>query len=328
MMAWMHLGPYMLASFMASMVEFIEAMTVVLAVGTVRGWRSSLFGTAAALVTLLLLVAVLGQSISRIPLPIVQIVIGTLLLMFGFRWLRKAVLRSAGVIARRDEATTYARKTEALRKREGAPAHSAWDGVAFATAFKIVMLEGVEVVFIVIAIGASGGMIVPASIGAGAALVLVVLLGLSLHRPLASIPENALKTGVGILLSAFGTFWIGEGVHLEWPGEDWAVLALVIGYFVATRMLVWICHASAKPTGRPSRKNNGNAPRGIAATLIHKLIRLFVDDARLAIGIIAWVALAWACARSILLTPATAGSIFFAGFVLLLAYSATHAPRN
>ncbi len=330
MTVWMHAGPSVLASFMASIVEFIEALTVVLAVGTVRGWRSSLFGTAAAVVALVLLIVVLGHSFSRIPLPIVQIVIGTLLLVFGLRWLRKAILRSAGVIAPHDEATIYAAQTEALRQRERPATQAVWDVVAFAAAFKSVMLEGIEVVFIVIAIGAGAGAgtIVPASVGAGAALVLVVLLGLWLHRPLARIPENALKTGVGILLAAFGTFWAGEGVRLEWPGKDWAILALVIGYFAAARILVRICRASARPTGRPSRKNDRIAPRGIVVTLIHKLIRLFVDDGRLAIGIVIWVAMAWAAVRSLSFTPATAGGVFFAGFVFLLAYSATRTSSH
>ncbi len=171
MIVWTSAAPSVLASFMASTVEFVEALTIVLAVGVVRGWRSALLGTAAALAVLVGLVAVLGPSLTRIPLPMVQLVVGTLLLLFGLRWLRKAILRSAGVLALHDEAKAFAEKTAALRAQgaQGGVARQVIDKLAFATAFKIVMLEGIEVVFIVIAIGASLDRCLAGAAGRGAA---------------------------------------------------------------------------------------------------------------------------------------------------------------
>jgi uncharacterized membrane protein len=241
-MAWTHVGPSVLAAFLASLVEFIEALTVVLAVGAVRGWRGALGGTGLALFVLLALVLILGPALTRIPLAAVQLAVGTLLLMFGLRWLRKAILRSAGIISLRDEAAVFARQTDALMRLEDRG--TGWDRIAVMTAFKITMLEGIEVVFIVVAIGAAGrGLLVPASIGALAALLVVVLLGLLLHRPVASIPENALKFMVGVLLCAFGTFWAGEGAGLVWPGADWSVLGLIVSYAAMSLLVVAICRA-------------------------------------------------------------------------------------
>jgi len=190
------------------------------------------------------LVAELGPALTRIPLDIVQLAVGALLLLFGMRWLRKAILRSAGVIALHDEEATYAKEAEALRQAGGIG--RGWDKIAFATAFKITMLEGIEVVFIVVAIGAGGvGLFVPASLGALAALLVVVALGLAVHRPLASIPENTLKFVVGVLLAAFGTFWVGEGIGVAWPGADWSILGLVAGFFVVAMFTIPLCRARA-----------------------------------------------------------------------------------
>jgi Ca2+/H+ antiporter, TMEM165/GDT1 family len=241
--------PSMLAAFLASLVEFVEALTVVLAVGVVRGWRPALTGTGLALLVLLALVVILGPALTRIPLDVVQLVVGTLLLLFGLRWLRKAILRAAGVIARHDEAAAYAKETANLQLRRNLSA--GMDKVAVAAAFKIVMLEGIEVVFIVIAIGAAGRMLLPASVGALAALAVVILLGIVVHRPLARVPENTLKFVVGVLLSAFGTFWAGEGIGVAWPGEDRALLVLVAGYLVLALLLVPLARArAAKPQRR------------------------------------------------------------------------------
>jgi uncharacterized membrane protein len=237
---WAHAGPTVLAAFLASLVEFVEALTVVLAVGAVRGWRSALGGSLLALLLLLAIVVVLGPAMTRIPLDLVQLGVGTLLLLFGMRWLRKAVLRSAGVIPLHDEDAAYAQETASLR-RHGALGRG-WDRVALSAAFKITMVEGIEVVFIVIAFGAAGrGLLVPASLGAVAALLLVVALGLALHRPVSSIPENTLKYAVGLLLCAFGTFWIGEGIGLDWPGGDWSILALVLGFLAVSAVAVSLC---------------------------------------------------------------------------------------
>ncbi len=225
---WLHAGPSVLAAFLASLVEFVEALTVVLAVGAVRGWRGALGGAGAALVVLLVIVAVLGSALTRIPVAVVQVAVGVLLLMFGLRWLRKAMLRAAGIIPLHDEAAAFARQTEAARAIGGG---GGWDRVALATSFQITMLEGIEVVFIVVAIGAGGaGLIVPASIGALAALAVVVALGVALHRPLARVPENTLKFIVGVLLSGFGSFWFGEGIGIAWPGGDWSLLPLLAGF--------------------------------------------------------------------------------------------------
>jgi len=256
---WAHAWPSLIAAFLASGVEFIEALTVVLAVGAVRGWRGALIGSGAALALLLAIVAIAGPALTRIPLHWVQLAVGTLLLLFGMRWLRKALLRAAGVIALHDEGAAYAAHIQALRRAGGAPAgaaspyprRAAWDTLAIAAAFKITMLEGLEVVFIVIAVGAGGvGLLVPASAGALAALVVVALLGWIVHRPLASIPENVLKFIVGVLLSAFGTFWIGEGMGVAWPGEDWSIPGLAGAYLLVALLTTAWCRARA--AGRAS----------------------------------------------------------------------------
>lgn len=237
---WAHAGPSMLAAFLASLVEFIEALTVVLAVGAIRGWRGAIGGSGAALLVLLVIVVAVGPALTRIPLDMVQLGLGTLLLLFGMRWLRKSILRAAGVIALHDEDAAYARESAALRGLGGIGA--GWDRVAVATSFKITMMEGTEVVFIVIAVGAAGnGLLIPAGLGALAALLVVVGLGIALHRPVAMIPENALKFAVGVLLSAFGTFWVGEGMGMAWPGADWSVLALVAGFLLTALAATLLC---------------------------------------------------------------------------------------
>jgi len=249
---WAHLGTSILASFLASLVECVEALTVVLAVGSVRGWRSALSGTAAAIALLVVILLAAGRALTRVPLPLIQLFVGILLVLFGLRWLRKAILRSAGLIPLHDEAAAYAKNTAQLQPTAGQerPALNAspWDKVAFAAAFNITMLEGTEVVFIVIAIGAGGtGMLLPAGIGAIAALLVVIALGLILHKPLAKVPENTLKFIVGILLSAFGTFWVGEGMHLGWPGADWSIPVLVAAYLILALIAVPLARRLATP---------------------------------------------------------------------------------
>jgi uncharacterized membrane protein len=235
-----HEGAALLAAFLASLVEFIEALTVVLAVGAVRGWGGALAGTGLALATLTLLVLALGPTLMTIPLETIQFWVGLLLLLFGMRWLRKAILRAAGVIPLHDEDAVYERETQALRA--GAKRVAAWDKVALATAFKITMIEGIEVVFIVIATGAGGPhMLTAAALGAAAALLLVALLGVLLRHPVAMIPENALKFAVGVLLCAFGTFWVGEGLGLTWPGHDWALAVLTAAFLAAALGTVPVC---------------------------------------------------------------------------------------
>ena len=290
-----------------------------------RGARLALalLGTAAALAVLAGLVAVPGPSLSRIPLPVVQLVVGTLLLLFGLRWLRKAILRSAGVLALHDEAQAFADQTAALRAL-GQAGGRGIDKLAFATAFKIVMLEGIEGVFIVIAIGASGHMIVPASIGALLALLCVVLLGLWLHRPLARVPENALKFGVGVLLAAFGTFWVGEGIGLQWRGADWAILALIGAFLVVALGLVQLCALLRRDLVAVSKvKASAAAARpGVLAVIGWELLGLFFDDGFLAAGIVVWVLAAWfGEARHVVAGPID-GLLFTAGLAAVLGASA------
>ena len=173
-----------------------------------------------------------------------QLVIGTLLLLFGMRWLRKAVLRSAGIIPLHDEAAAYARQTRTMQAHGAAQGQvgAGWDSIAFGAAFQITMLEGAEVVFVVIAVGAGGaGLLLPASLGAGAALLVVAMLGVALHRPLAMVPENSLKFAVGVLLSAFGSFWAGEGLGIAWPGADWSILGLVTAFLALALVTVLLC---------------------------------------------------------------------------------------
>lgn len=250
---WTHAWPTGIAAFFASLVEFVEALTIVLAVGTVRGWRSALMGAGSALALLLAIVLALGPALTRIPLDMVQLVVGTLLLLFGMRWLRKAILRYVGAIPLHDEAATFEKQTQSLRLLGE---HAAgWDAVAIGTAFKITMLEGLEVIFIVIAFGAGGpGLLIPASVGAVAALLLVIALGLFVHRPLSTVPENALKFVVGILISAFGAFWVGEGLGLAWPGNDWSILSLTLGFMVFGLVAIPMCKACLNARNLPATK--------------------------------------------------------------------------
>jgi Ca2+/H+ antiporter, TMEM165/GDT1 family len=231
MMAWSIAAPAITAAFLASIVEVVEAFTIVLAVATLRGWRPAAVGTAAGLVVLGAIVLLLGPLLDRVPITSLQLTIGTLLLLFGMGWLRKASLRAGGVIPLHDEDAVFAAEAnqlnqEARRQQRNLP----W--VAGITALKAVLLEGLEVVFIVIAVGAGRGLLVPASLGALAACALVLAIGAVVHRPLSRVPENTLKFGVGVMLSAFGVFWTGEGLGIAWPGQDLALLlfaALFLG---------------------------------------------------------------------------------------------------
>ncbi len=236
----LHAGPSVLAAFLASLVEFVEALTVVLAVGATRGWRSALGGSGLAMVALLLLVVILGPLLTRIPLGAVQLALGGLLLLFGMRWLRKAILRSAGIIPLHDEEALYAREHAAL---DGLPGRGAgWDALAVSAAFKITMIEGIEVVFIVVAVGAAGrGLLLPAALGALAAFAVVILLGIALRRPVSMIPENILKFAVGVLLCGFGTFWVGEGAGFAWPGADLSLVGLCLGFLAVALGTVSLC---------------------------------------------------------------------------------------
>jgi Ca2+/H+ antiporter, TMEM165/GDT1 family len=225
------------ASFVASFVEAVEALTIVLAVGLGRGWRPALTGAAAALAALALIVVALGPLIGAVPIRALQFVVGVLLLLFGLRWLRKAILRAIGAVALHDEDAAFQRETRELTAAERRHAQGL-DWIAGLTAFKAVLLEGIEVVFIVIAVGAAHGLIGLASAGAVAACVAVAVIGAAIHRPLARVPENALKFAVGVMLSAFGLFWTGESLGVEWPGGDAAIVAFAALFLCVAATLV------------------------------------------------------------------------------------------
>jgi uncharacterized membrane protein len=212
-----------LAAFLSSLVEAVEALTIVLSVATVRGWKPAGLGALAGVATLALIVLLAGPFLDLVPLHALQLVIGVLLLLFGMRWLRKAILRTAGLIPLHDETAIFAANTAALRQHT-----QRLDWLAGLASYKAMLLEGLEVVFIVIAVGAGRGLLVPASIGAAAACALVAAVGLVVHRPLARVPENALKFTVGVMLSAFGLFWTGEGLGVSWPGADLVILAFAV----------------------------------------------------------------------------------------------------
>ena len=223
-------------AFLGSAVESTEALTIVLAVGLTRGWRAPLFGTVAALVTLAVLVVLFGQLIvTRVPEATLKLIIGTLLLLFGLRWLHKAVLRSAGVVAMHDEERAYEHTVAEL---QGAAARHDW--VGFVIAFKGVFLEGIEVVFIVVAVGGTG-LYFPAAVAGGLlAMVLVAATGVVVRKPLSRVPENTLKYAVGIILTALGTFWAAEGMGARWPLDFVSIFFLAAIYLGASRLAVML----------------------------------------------------------------------------------------
>lgn len=235
MIEWSTAAPAIGSAFLASVVEIVEAFTIILAVATLRGWRPAVLGTAAALALLAAIVLALGPVLDRVPLHALQLVIGVLLLLFGIGWLRKSALRMAGVIPLHDEEAIFAAEMAHLGE-ETRRKKTSLDWIAGITAFKAVLLEGLEVVFIVIAVGAGRGLLWPASLGALAACALVLLIGAVVHRPLSRVPENTLKFGVGVMLSAFGVFWTGEGLGVEWPGADLALFVFA-ALFLATGLV-------------------------------------------------------------------------------------------
>jgi len=215
------------AAFAASLVECVEALTIVLAVSSVSGWRSGLLGASCGAVLLAAIVALAGGALVRVPLNDLHVLVGLVLLVFGLSWLRKAVLRTAGLKAQRDEAAIYSQQLNELRSILHLGSSGGLDLVAMTAAFKAVVIEGIEVVLIVVTVGHMAAALVPAALGATAAAVVVVALGFAVHRPLTRVPENALKFGVGVVIVSFGIFWLGEGLGVVWPGSDLAVLAII-----------------------------------------------------------------------------------------------------
>jgi uncharacterized membrane protein len=215
-----------LGAFLASAVEAVESLTIVLGVGVVRGWRSTLIGVGAALVVLAGLIAVLGPALSRIPIDGLRLVVGSLLLVFGLQWLRKAILRASGYKALHDEDEAF-REERDRAAAAGVERRGGLDWYSFTVAFKGVLLEGLEVVFIVIGFGAAQGRFDVAIVGAAAAVVLVVVVGVLVRKPLERVPENTIKFAVGLLLTSFGCFWAAEGAGVDWPGDELSLLGVI-----------------------------------------------------------------------------------------------------
>jgi uncharacterized membrane protein len=241
-----------LSSFIASAVEFVEALTVVLAVGTTRQWRSTLLGAGVAVVVLAVLVAALGLTIATlVPIELLRLIVGAVLIVFGLQWLTKAILRAAGARATRDESANFSREVARLAEEPPVPA-SGVDWISFTVTFKGVLLEGLEVAFIVVTFGVAGGQLGPAVIGAALAGILVTTVGIAAREPLARVPENTLKFGVGLMLVSFGTFWAGEGVGVDWPGSDLAILILLGGYLISALVAVRLVATSLVRPARPA----------------------------------------------------------------------------
>ena len=245
-------GALFIAVFLACVVEAVEATTIVLAAGTARDWRSATSGMAGALAVLAIVVAALGPAVSDVPLRGLRLFVGALLLVFGLQWLRKAILRASGHKALHDEGKIFAEQlaTAAAKPRRSAGLVPDWYG--FTLSFKGVLLEGLEVVFIVLTFGANQHDVGLAAIAAACAVVLVAAVGVVIRSPLQRVPENTMKFVVGIMLTAFGTFWGAEGAGAHWPGSDAALLALIPGIAVLALALVAVLRGNPVPAAERS----------------------------------------------------------------------------
>ena len=233
--------PLILTVFIACVVEAVEALTIVLATGITREWRSTFQGMAAALVTLAVITAAVGPAINELPLTALRVVVGALLAIFGLQWLRKAVLRATGYKALHDEASAYLREVTAAQQATKESRRGVSDWYSFTLAFKGVLLEGLEVVFIVITFGDNQKNYGAAVIGAAAAIVLVTIVGIAVRAPLTKVPENWMKLAVGVMLTSFGTFWGAEGAGVRWPGNDAALLVVIPAVaVVAAACILWL----------------------------------------------------------------------------------------
>jgi uncharacterized membrane protein len=243
-----------LAAFLASAVEMVEAMTIVLAVGITRGWRTSLAGVVTASMALAIIVAALGASLEQlVPIDALRVVVGILLLIFGMQWLRKAVMRSAGLKSMHDEEAIFREEVEGLEGLGPAAAAIDWNG--FVVSFKGVFLEGLEVAFIVISFGANSGRLDLAAAGAVAAFFLVCGAGAAVHAPLSRVPENTIKFAVGLMLMSFGTFWGGEGIGLEWTLKEAMIPLLALFYWACALGMI----AALKSRGTAPAPSQGSA---------------------------------------------------------------------
>jgi uncharacterized membrane protein len=244
--------------FVACAVEAVEALTIVLAAGTTRQWRSTFQGAGAALIVLAAIVAALGPALNHVPLTGLRLAVGALLVVFGLQWLRKAILRASGYKELHDEASAFDREAAAARAAETRSRGVVSDWYAFTLAFKGVLLEGLEVAFIVVAFGENQHNVGTAVVGAAAAVVAVGAAGALVRAPLARIPENTMKFAVGVMLTGFGTFWSAEGAGVAWPGSDAALLVLIPAIALAAAGYV----AALRRRARPARERRGAAEPG------------------------------------------------------------------
>jgi uncharacterized membrane protein len=250
--------------FLACTVEAVEALTIVLAVGTTRNWFSAMSGVGAATVALAAIVAALGPALTSLPIDLLRVLIGGLLLVFGLQWLRKAILRSAGLQAKHDEQKIF--KEEIKAARAAGEQRAGFDGYAFAISFKGVLLEGLEVAFIVLTFGANQHRVGLAAGAAGTAVLLVVIAGAAARAPLAKVPENTMKFAVGVMLSSFGMFWGTEGAGASWPSGDAALLVIIPGVLLAAVAMASTVRRALPPTanveaGEPAAATGGEGPR-------------------------------------------------------------------
>jgi len=321
--------------FLACAVEAIEALTIVLAVGATRSWTWALGGLGAAIVTLTVLVIALGPAIASLPIDVLRVVVGGLLLIFGLQWLSKAILRSTGLKAKHDESQVYKHEIEAARA--AGERHTGFDAYSFAISFKGVLLEGLEVVFIVLTFGANQHRVSLAAGAAGIAVLAVTVAGFAVRAPLAQVPENTLKFAVGVMLTSFGMFWAVEGAGTQWPGGEAALLVIIPGVLAAASTLIGpIRHAtmrrgmhtaSGDQLGTKHPRTRPAPGKGVTRMLaLPRAVGEFIagDDWRTAIGVILALVLTALVAEE----GATAWWIMPAAVLGLLALSARRAARR
>jgi uncharacterized membrane protein len=318
--------------FLACAVEAVEALTIVLAVGTSRSWSSSLGGVGAAAVALAAIVAVLGPALTSLPIGALRVVVGGLLLTFGLQWLRKAILRSAGLKAKHDELRAYEQEVAGARAAGQPP--PGFDGYAFAIAFKGVLLEGLEVAFIVLTLGANQQRVGLAAAAAALAVLVVVVAGILARAPLARVPENTMKFAVGVMLSSFGIFWGAEGAGASWPAGDAALLAIVPGVLIAALTIASIARRRATLRAAPRNPSARAQPReqpgevertGRTPAFILAVWEFVVgDDWRMAVG----VALALALTAVLVTTGLRAWWVMPIATLALLALSIRRAAGD
>ena len=320
--------------FLASAVEAVEAVTIVLAAGTARDWKSALRGVVAGLFTLAIIIAIFGPAISHLPISVLRTVVGGLLLVFGLTWLRKAILRASGLKAMHDEEKIFQEELAAARAAAQSTRHGVADWYAFTLSYKAVLLEGLEVVFIVLTFGTIAHKVGLASIAALIAIVIACAAGFALKAPLAKVPENTLKFVVGILLTSFGIFWGAEGASggsAKWPGDNWAVLFLIAGVWAFAFLLVTLLRKVEKrekvSTSATSQRSSAKPIRNKPIQMLKSFVVFWIDfiigdDWRMAAGLL----VGFSVTASIALSPLT--WIVIPLFVVLsLSYSLSRAVR-